>query len=137
VTGSTFGVAGVMTVRIPARDYWCDTGITLSAGVRYDLSAQGTWCDAGLRSDPGGNPAPILLQRIFARFLRMPGEHYFTLIGAFDRDPATMFPIRKGIEFVAPRSGMLTCFANDVGWAYRNNSGEVTLTVKQIGSMNG
>ena len=132
-----FGLDGVMTARIPARDYWCDTGITLSAGVRYDLSAQGAWYDAGLRSDPGGNSEPILLQRIFARFLRMPGEHYFTLIGAFDRDPATTFPIRNGIEFLAPRSGRLTCFANDVGWAYWNNCGEVTLTVKQIDSMNG
>jgi hypothetical protein len=119
------------TVRIPASAYWTETGIWLQAGVPYCLVAQGQWCDAGLSSDAGGNPKPVLLQRLFAPLLRVPNERYFTLIGAFDRNSATTFPIRTGTTILAPRSGMLTCFANDVSWAYWNNSGEVELTVQE------
>jgi hypothetical protein len=43
-----------------------------------------------------------------------------------------VFTIGTGTERTVERTGVRTCFANDVAWAYANNSGSVELTVTQI-----
>lgn len=115
---------------IRAASYWNDTGIIIEAGRRYDFFATGNWVDLVVRSGPDGNPAPGWSQRLLQRQLRAQGQPYFRLIGALDRDPASMFPIGAALTgWEAPRGGMLTCFANDVPGFYWNNSGSVILMV--------
>jgi hypothetical protein len=112
---------------------WNDTGIVLEAGAAYALAAEGDWTDFFIRSGPEGNPAPTWTQRLLLSRLRMPGERYFALIGAIDRDPATQFLIGRGLaRWIASRSGQLTCFANDVPGFYWNNRGAVKLTVTRL-----
>lgn len=108
---------------------WNDTGIDLAAGTAYRLVAVGTWHDKSIDAGPDGIADPVWGQRLAARWLRAPGERYFTLIGALDRDPATLFRIGAGTPYTPPRAGRLTCFANDVPGFYGNNSGAVLLTV--------
>jgi hypothetical protein len=55
-------------------------------------------------------------------------------MGALDCDEATAFRIGSRRTYAPPRSGLLTCFANDLRRMYGNNSGTVTLTVTEAGS---
>jgi hypothetical protein len=121
------------TVTIAAREKWNDTGIDLAAGGRYRLAAAGEWIDWTLRSGPEGYPSPNGLMRATERWRRAPREPWFALIGSIGRDPAALFPIGRGLEISAAKSGRLFCFANDVSFMYWNNSGSVELTVERIG----
>ena len=119
-----------ITAEIRAARFWNDTGIMLEAGRRYDFVAEGRWIDLVVASGPQGNADPVWTQRLVAHRLRAPGQHYFTLMGALDRDPATIFPIGARLPgWSPPRAGQLTCFANDVPLMYWNNRGSVRLTV--------
>ena len=117
------------TVEIVAACRWNDTGIDLAAGQAYDLVAEGQWIDSTIVSGPDGNPDPVWSQRLLAGWLRAPGERYFTLIGALDRDRTSLFRIGTGTLYKPPRAGRLTCFANDVLGFYGNNHGAIRLTV--------
>jgi len=119
-----------ITAEIHAACLWNDTGIMLEAGRRYDFVAEGCWIDLVIASGPEGNAGPVWAQRLVAHRLRAPGQPYFTLIGALDRDPATIFPIGAQLSgWAPPRTGQLTCFANDVPLMVWNNRGSVRLTV--------
>lgn len=115
---------------IRAAAYWNDTGIMLRPESCYDFIAEGHWIDLIIRSGPEGNPNPVWTQRQLAGCLRAPDALYFTLMGALDRDPATIFAIgARRVGWSPPRAGQLTCFANDVPGFYWNNRGSVRLTV--------
>ena len=121
------------TAEICAARSWNDTGIMLRPDVRYDLVAEGCWVDLISPSGPEGNARPTWTQRQLACRLRAPDALYFTLMGALDRDPATIFAIGAGKPGWSPaRAGQLTCFANDVPGFYWNNRGRVRLTVTPV-----
>lgn len=123
------------TAPIDARLCWNVTDLMLEAGHSYDFSATGTWRDANIVCDAGGYPPPTLsaLQAVilkpFESLRRVPAWPWFSLVGAIDQDMRTAFLIGRGGRVTAPKTGMLTCFANDVPFMYWNNSGIVTLTV--------
>ena len=117
------------TADIKARCRWNDTGIPVSAGRHYTFSATGEWLDWRNRHGPEGGPSTNLLLRLAEGLRRSPAEDWFTLMGAIDRDPGTIFPIGAGRAWIAPRDGRLFAFANDVWATYGNNSGAVTLRV--------
>jgi|SRR5271166_5452078 len=120
------------TKRIIARNFWNDTGIRLVSGQEYRFSAVGQWIDLCILCDADGVPSPNPLVLPFEPLRRMPHEPWFTLIGAIDRKPETQFVIGKERTVTVPATGMLTCFANDVAFAYLNNFGSVELTVTRI-----
>ncbi len=114
---------------VRARDFWNATGIALEAGVSYALSAEGWWWDLIYRCGPEGFESPNAFMRHFEARRRAAKERWFTLMGAIDGDASTVFRIGASATVRAPRSGTLTCFANDVPFAYLNNFGSVMLTV--------
>ena len=114
---------------IAANAPWNDTGIDLVAGARYRMSARGSWHDRQFRSGPEGVAPQNWVQRIFAPMLRFPNGHYMTLVGCIDQDIGNAFAIGDEAYFKATRYGRLWCFANDVRFAYGNNSGAIELTV--------
>ena len=110
---------------------WNRTGIKVEAGVRYALTATGTWIDKKYESSPDGYRSPNLLMKLAEFRRRMRHANWFALIGALDEDESTQFVIGSERDYTPPRSGELTCFANDWRSAYSNNTGTVTLTVKR------
>lgn len=114
---------------IAANAVWNDTGIDLASGCRYRMSASGSWQDRQFRSGPEGIAPQNWLQRAFVPLLRFPNGHYMTLIGCLDQDIGNAFAIGAEAHFKATRDGRLWCFANDVRFAYGNNSGAVELVV--------
>jgi len=99
----------------------------------YSLSARGRWKDASIECDAAGYPSANVFQRLTERLRRVPGAPWFALIGAVDRRSETCFVIGAGRTVVAPASGELTCFANDLRGFYFNNDGSVTVTVTPAG----
>lgn len=119
------------TAKVRARVFWNETGIRLTAGEHYLMTATGQWVDFYLKHGPDGGPSPNARMRAFEPKRRLPHENWFVLAGALDSDPGTAFAIGSHREYTAPASGQLTCFANDVEGYYWNNWGSVLLTVKR------
>ena len=131
-----------MGYTIEARTKWNHTGYRLQAGVAYDFTATGEWIDLDIPYTPDGGPSssgkPIqrLVLRLTESFRRRKKDNWFALIGAVGEDESTTFLIGSSLKnFVPIQDGELTCYANDVGWAYFNNKGSVTLTVKEAGKL--
>ncbi len=114
---------------IAANAEWNDTGIDLVRGARYCMTASGTWHDRQFRAGADGVPPQNWMQRIFSPLLRFPNGHYMTLIGCIDQDMGSAFAIGANANYKATRDGRLWCFANDVRFAYGNNSGAIELIV--------
>jgi hypothetical protein len=120
------------TVQICAKERWNHTKFQLTKGKLYNFSANGKWFDAGLEYGPEGGPAKSPVQSIFEWAKRRRGEPWFSLTGAVNSDMKTAFRIGSSKSgYVPAMDGELTCFANDVFWAYSNNSGCIELTVSE------
>lgn len=123
-------------VVITAQAKWNHTGIRLLAGTTYTFRVPpaARWKDWTVSCDAAGHDH--WSTRPFKRWLRVPSAAgkpvpFFALVGALGEDLTTAFPIGLGGKpWSCPVDGELVCFANDVDWAYCNNSGNIPLTVE-------
>ncbi|MFS2153198.1 hypothetical protein [Rhizobium sp. Rhizsp42] len=119
-----------ITKSIPARERWtrvCD----IRQGATYAFTASGRWQDWKIDAGVDGYDRPWL--RPFTGLRVMPEQQWFALIGAIDKDKATAFLIGKSRpSWIAPKTGVLYCCANDIPWMYWNNSGAVELTCIEL-----
>jgi hypothetical protein len=129
VTATPLGPGEQRTVRVPARPKWTRTGILVENGVRYLVATEGEWLDWRTPSGGRGYASPTRLFRLVERWRRHPTEKWFALIGTVDRRRDTQFLLGGAPDFVAPASGELVCYANDLSVMRWNNSGAVRLTV--------
>ncbi len=120
---------------VPSKPRWVDTGILLTAGTTYRISAYGTWVDWLKKNTcgPTGYQSYSGLLRWAERFRLQPAEPWFALIGSIDRDPSAHFAIGASTTFTPAESGELSCFANDVPFFRWNNKGSVTVVVEPAG----
>lgn len=116
-------------VSVGARPRWVHTGVELTRGESYGLSASGLWRDWKIESGPDGYASRGPLMRLVERWRRLPHAPWFALIGGIADVEDSLFAIGSSVDYSPPRSGELRCFANDVSWAYFNNHGSITLTV--------
>ncbi len=117
------------TVKIHARPAWTDA-CPVAAGTTYRLTASGRWWDWFVPCGPDGYSTKLLAPLAHRR--RAPGEAWFCLMGAIDRDEPAAFRIGAQRTWTAPRSGMLACFANDLPGMYWNNRGSITLSIAPV-----
>ncbi|GEP59603.1 hypothetical protein RSO01_67690 [Reyranella soli] len=103
--------------------------VLLEANTPYRFSAVGTWRDASIASSPDGYSSTNLVLRLAESWRRVPTAPWFALVGTVDRDTSLLTPIGAGAKIAFPKSGKLSCFANDVCFMYFNNRGSVMLTV--------
>jgi len=113
---------------IRAHHLWNDTGFELQAGRQYVLRAKGYWWDAFVRCTATGYPSPCAWFHPLENRRRAPSSNWFALIGAIGHDLSTVFEIGAALSLTAPRTGYLSCFANDLPAMYWNNWGAVELT---------
>lgn len=131
-----------MTARtqpIHANQYWNDTGVDLTGGTRYRLTVVPNMGeplrDASFvaRSIAGEDwdSLPHKTAELF-RGKRVDDARWFALIGTIDRQHPWI--VTDGGTVVAPASGRLICFFNDVQLEtfYRNNQGWVVLDVEAL-----
>lgn len=125
---------------------WNDTGIDVTKGASYQITATGHWIDAkyersaqGYRSD---DPDISRFMRPFFRFSerwrRKQEANWFSLICSVNRDENNWIDVgdalaqsQNGIATItAPDSGRLYCTANDLPFMYWNNKGALLLELK-------
>lgn len=128
LAGSAAGEAAT----IEAERLWNATMIQVVAGHRYRFEARGRWEDSHISTDPDGYTSPSWLLRRSEWMRRAPDANWFVLICSVDFDEDLLFVIGSGRTLLMPRSGLLTCFANDVKSMYWNNRGAVELTVTEV-----
>ena len=112
-------------MEIIASKKWNHTGFQLEEDREYGFVANGQWIDWFMAYGPDGGTSGLnLFLRLFEPFRRRPKDNWFALIGAVGEDESTSFLIgSSNPRFKAAKSGELTCYANDVPWAYANNKG--------------
>jgi hypothetical protein len=136
---TAMAVGDQRTITVRARDRWNTTGIQVTAGQVFTLSAKGTWTDLNIDSTPDGyeiSSVPSALSRTVLRlglpFLRCRKARYFCLIGSIGRSREARVAIGSHFpDWKATADGELLCFANDVAVAYGNNEGSVSLEVRR------
>jgi hypothetical protein len=121
-----------LRANVDSRLLWNRTGIRVEAGARYKIVASGRWIDKKYESGPDGYDSPNLLMKLAESRRRVRSAKWFALIGAVDEDESTQFVIGNGTTFTAPRTGRLTCFANDWRSKLDNNCGSVTIEVTRL-----
>jgi uncharacterized protein (DUF2235 family) len=119
-------------VGVHAREKWNDTALQLLKGETYLFEASGSWSDASIRSGPAGYSSPSVWFRLVQPLRRVPSANWFALIGCIGPRPDTAFVIGEHRELVAPADGILHCYANDLAFLYRNNSGWIKLAVTRV-----
>src|SRR5687768_6354587 len=94
------------TTVIRAREKWNRSGIKVGGGESYHFEASGTWRDLGIRADGDGFPTervPWVTRWLLEKYeskRRMPGEHWFCLIGSIGNTPGRLFRIGRHSDWV-------------------------------------
>lgn len=121
-----------LPITIDSKLIWNDTGINLVAGQEYHFQATGQWTDWTITSNADGYESPNFLLKLSEGLRRMPNSPWFSLIGSIDKAQDSFFLIGTNKQFIAPKTGRLYCFANDVIIAYGNNRDSIQLTVTSL-----
>jgi hypothetical protein len=109
-----------------SRKQWNATGVLLDRGIRYAYVVPPTeiWHDFYISTDADGYRKDYL--SFWEKYRRVPSENWFRLIGMVDQEPSLQLLFSAGSDtFIAPASGHLFCFANDMATMYWNNWGRV------------
>jgi hypothetical protein len=126
---------------IHAAEFWNDTGVDLIEGVSYRFSVvpdlgeplrDATFEARSIAGEDWQSLAHKTANLVHGK--RMNDARWFALIGTIDREHPWI--ISDGEVVIAPTSGRLLCFFNDVQLElfYRNNSGWVVLDVESMKS---
>lgn len=137
----------VENIQINAECKWNDTGVILAKGESYLLKSIGYWYDLGIKTDATGyttNNKQVpwyswLALNLTSRFRRQPTSDWFSLIGCIGNSEDRCFDIGNVLKtsnntaiIKANETGTLYCYANDVSFAYGNNSGYILISIEKI-----
>lgn len=132
-----------VNAKIFANCKWNDTGVILRENETYIFQTYGGWKDLSINTDATGYTSnddrvpwySWLALNLTDRFKRFPMSNWFSLIGCIG-DEENCFDIGKMIKYTqnnaiykATKTGKLYCYANDVSFAYGNNSGFLNLII--------
>jgi hypothetical protein len=124
-----------VAARIPvlARERWNHTDLLVRAGEQYLVTATNEHCmDRQISSTAAGQPG-VAIQRLAKPIIRCRAGQWFQLIAAVGRSHRHLFPIGMvgRIRLDWGQEGELLFFANDVIFAYCNNSGQIAVDVRR------
>jgi hypothetical protein len=140
---SHLGKKGDFTeLKIRSKSFWNASRLILEADVTYHFlpARDATWKDASVETDVDGwwpTGWKAWFMAVAKPLLRAPDQKLFQLMGLNFRscyndnhDCAAQFPIGKaGFTFKPAASGEFCAYANDLPFAYDNNSGEIALRI--------
>ncbi len=127
VTTATLAVGQSVTFNAWANRWWNNSGIHVSAGEVYQVTAIGQWTDLFTTTDANGYDDWFL--DLFGFLRRVPNHSWFKLIGSVKQ---VNYPVGVFGTISPVQSGRLDFYANDVLIMYWNNTGKVTVTVTRI-----
>lgn len=118
---------------VDAKSIWNDTGLLVRPGEQYLVTASDeVWVDRKVPSTAAGQPG-VGIQKLLKPLIRCRAGQWFELIAAVGRTHTQLFVIgMKGLVTLGGgQEGELLLFANDVIFAYGNNSGHITVEVRR------
>jgi hypothetical protein len=114
-------------VVVDAKSYPVATGIQVSKGETYQITASGEWQDADFPSTDANGFKGFTAPMFFGMLLKpLPGQYYMKLCGKVGN---WKFPVGTKRTIIMKRSGELLLFANDAKGFFDNNSGEMVVTL--------
>ena len=118
------------TLEVHADQYYTDSGVDVSPGEKYSITAEGVWIDWFINSTSDGfvihfKPFDLFTERVS----RVKDERLFTLIGCLNKTDASSFRVGSGTNYTATQPGRLYLYANDLNGFYWNNYGSVNVTI--------
>lgn len=119
-----------LIVSVKASKRHTSSGIHISKGESYEISATGKWRDAGFEpTDAGGFPSKNAVMK-FARYLKpMPKENYLKLIAKVSGEH---YAVGTSAVIHCTKNGKLIFQPNDAFFFYGNNSGTLIVTIRRI-----
>lgn len=118
------------TVYLPADTFPFETKISVKKGEVYQISASGKWQDASFEPSDANGFKGFTAPMFFGMLLKpLPSQHYMMLCG---RVKTFKFPIGNEASVEMKRDGVLELFANDAKGFFDNNSGTLTVVIKQL-----
>lgn len=128
-----------------AHQHYNHTGIYLEQGATYAISVKKKgqkdqhWKDASIECDADGwdrDDVKLGLQEVaiagMEPFRRVADADWFCLCGSIGTQDDDAFIIGKKKDIVAPKTGELCLFANDLNRFYGNNFGKLVVTIKRL-----
>lgn len=128
------GVNEQRTVRVRAHCFWNDSGLEVTKGEAYSVTASGAWWDLLFCSGATGYTAPgwSVFQKLLQSYRRLPKGRWFVLGAQVLGDDQQSTPAEVGASLPIVADGRLTFFANDVKGFYWNNWGSLSVTIRRL-----
>lgn len=112
---------------VESRLRWNDSHAIIKKGASYHYRADGWWYDWWIGCGARGYHRCWLSP--LNRLKRYPDGDWFQLIASVDRRRDQSFPLLEAGTFVAPASGRLWLYANDVPFMLWNNHGQLNFSL--------
>ncbi len=118
--------------KVTAKANWFlqQTGIQVTKGETYLITAKGEWQDADFPPSDANGFKGFTAPMFFGMLLKpLPSQYYMKLCGKVGN---WKFPIGTSATITMKRSGELLLFANDAKGFFDNNSGEIVVTISKV-----
>lgn len=125
---TTLSVNQSISLNVLSEKKWNSSGICITAGEVYQISASGIWTD--WCTDTDANGYSDCLMDLFGFLRRAPNHDWFKLMASIGRQKN--YPIGISQQITATESGQLEFYANDVLGFYWNNIGSIGVTVTRV-----
>jgi len=117
-------------IEVQANQLYQPTGITVSKGETYAITAEGEWQDADFHPSDANGFNGFTAPMFFGMLLKsMPSQHYMKLCGKIG---SRKFPIGTSTIVTVKRTGELLLFPNDAKGFFDNNSGTMKVKITRI-----
>ena len=117
-------------VNVAANELNRSTGISVTKGETYRITAEGEWQDADFPATDANGFKGFTAPMFFGMLLKpMPGQWYMKLCGKVGN---WKFPIGTETTVTMKRSGELLLFANDAKGFFDNNSGSLKVSITKL-----
>jgi len=122
------------TVRVRAHCFWNDSGLEVTKGEAYSVTASGVWWDLLFHGGATGYMAPgwSIFQKLLQSCRRLPKGRWFVLGAQVLAHDLQSTPVEVGASLPIVADGRLTFFANDVKGFYWNNWGALSVTIRRL-----
>ena len=117
-------------VEVQANQLYQPTGITVSKGETYAITAEGEWQDADFHPSDANGFKGFTAPMFFGMLLKpLPSQYYMKLCGKIG---SWKFPIGTSTEVKIKRNGELLLYANDAKGFFDNNTGTMKVKITRI-----
>lgn len=131
--------------KVFSKEKYNDSGVVIEKGKEYQVLTHGVWYDKSIACTAKGYTSEKFkwFTKMFSSFEKMrriPDADWFSLIGAVEKSLDNTINLggllkqsnSSKVTFIAPESGRLYLFANDLNFMYHNNREYIIVSVEEL-----